>query len=524
MINLSINNKTIQVQEGTTVLAAARDNGIEIPTLCWRKELKPSTSCMVCIVKNHTNQSFIPSCSSLAEESMKIETDSEEVLALQKRALELLLSEHMGDCDAPCQRSCPAKLDIPEMNRLISEEKFAEAVNTIRETIPLPAILGVICPAPCEKACRRKDIDAPVSICLVKRFAGLAYLRSADPIRIKKIDGQRKIAIVGAGPSGLTAAFYLAREGHACMLFDAHPLPGGALRYEIPREKLPEKVLDGEIDSIRAMGVSFSMDTKVDQSALQEMTTDYDYVLWCAGDLASIQIEQGVTNDRNASQAIRTVSFAGKKIFVQTFQSGKNSMAVKAVAGGRQLAQAVLQEMAGLEKGEEAQAFNSTYFRILPEEQEAFLSESRNRGAAIEPSGNDGYLANEAVREAARCLHCDCRKKEACGLRDLSRQYKAKGRQFSLKKRKLVQKEWQHALVVYEANKCIACGICIQVCRQFEGIPGLTFVDRGFDVRVAGALGAGMDNALGDAAVMCAEKCPTGAIAFKNKQNDESER
>ncbi len=523
MIHITINNKAIQVKEGTTVLAAASELGFSIPTLCWREELKPSTSCMVCLVKNRKNNTFIPSCSSMVEEGMEIETNTDEVLNLRKKALELLLSEHMGDCEAPCQRSCPANMDIPGMNRLISEEKFAESNALVRETIPLPAVLGYICPAPCERACRRKDIDAPVSICLLKRFVGANFLRSSAPITVNITENAKKVAIVGAGPAGLTAAFYLARAGHSCVLFDENQLPGGALRYQIAKEKLPESVLDAEIKMMSDMGLLFRMNRKVDRAVLEEeIAPEVDSIIWCAGEFLLHDSGEGIAKELYANATIGVIERANKKVFMHVPQRGNNPMAVRAVAQGRRLAEAVLHNFSEGRIMREEKAFNSTYFRIAPDEYEVFLSESRNKDKAVVPTDKDGYLAREAVLEASRCLHCDCRKKDNCGLRDLSTQHKVKGRQFSLKKRKIVQKEWQHALVVYEDNKCIKCGICIQLTRQVEHIPGVTFVGRGFDVQVKGALGAGWDKALGDAAAACAEQCPTGAIAYKNTMSDDT--
>src|SRR5512145_2060143 len=171
MVRLKIDQKEIMVAEGTTVLEAARQAGITIPSMCHVKGYGNHPSCMVCMVKDNKNGSLIPSCSLRATEGMDISSDDPEVLKARKQSLELLFSDHVGDCEAPCSLACPAGMNIPLMNRLIAEGRFTEALRVVKEDIALPYILGYICPAPCEKACRRKQIDTAVSVCLIKRSA-----------------------------------------------------------------------------------------------------------------------------------------------------------------------------------------------------------------------------------------------------------------------------------------------------------------------------------------------------------------
>ena len=172
MITLKINNKQIQVPEGTSVMKAAQQMGIDIPNMCWHDELEHFTSCMVCMVKDQSNGKLFPSCSVKATEGLDVLTTDDEIKESRQTALELLLSEHVGDCEAPCRIGCPAHMDIPKMNRLIAAGKFDEALKVVKKDIALPAVLGRICPAPCEGACHRKTVDEPVSICLLKRIVG----------------------------------------------------------------------------------------------------------------------------------------------------------------------------------------------------------------------------------------------------------------------------------------------------------------------------------------------------------------
>ena len=159
MIRLKINDRETNAEEGTYVLAAASEMGIEIPTMCHLESLEPFATCMLCLVKDRNTGKLFPSCSVRPEEGMDIITNDEEVREARKTALELLLSDHVGDCEAPCQVSCPAHMDIPQMNRLLAAGEFDAALGVVKRDIALPSVLGRICTAPCEGACKRKPID-----------------------------------------------------------------------------------------------------------------------------------------------------------------------------------------------------------------------------------------------------------------------------------------------------------------------------------------------------------------------------
>jgi predicted molibdopterin-dependent oxidoreductase YjgC len=154
-MKLTINSKSVVVDKGSTVLEAAEAAGISIPTMCRLKGYAHMTSCMVCVVKEMGSGRLLPSCTAPAAEGMVIETDNEEVHHARRTALNLLLSEHVGDCEAPCRLTCPAHMNIPLMIRQIKAGEIRDAIETVKEDIALPAVLGRICPAPCEKGCRR---------------------------------------------------------------------------------------------------------------------------------------------------------------------------------------------------------------------------------------------------------------------------------------------------------------------------------------------------------------------------------
>jgi predicted molibdopterin-dependent oxidoreductase YjgC len=164
MISIKINNIEVNVPEDITVLKAARNAGINIPTLCHRDGLDHYSSCMVCMVRDRKTNRFIPSCSSLVTGGMDIDTEGDEVLALRKKAVELLLSEHRAECEAPCKVVCPAGYNVPGMNRLLAGGRIKEAIEMSVEQTRQEELQCINCAAYCENACRRKKVDLPVSI------------------------------------------------------------------------------------------------------------------------------------------------------------------------------------------------------------------------------------------------------------------------------------------------------------------------------------------------------------------------
>ncbi len=253
-----IDGLEVLAENGQTILEACRQAGIFIPTLCHDDKLKPLGSCQMCVVELHEH-GLVASCATPIADRMIIKTDSPRVVSTRRRFLESLVAEHYGDCVAPCQRACPAAIDIQGYIALIARGAYREAVELIKETLPLPAVIGRICPHPCEDACRRNLVDEPVAICAMKRFAADCTSRNGQlPTTVRPKTGH-KVAIVGSGPAGLSAAYYLAKEGREVTIFEALPKPGGMLRYGIPDYRLPKQVLDEEIKAITEMGVAIKV-------------------------------------------------------------------------------------------------------------------------------------------------------------------------------------------------------------------------------------------------------------------------
>lgn len=285
MPKVTINGRQLDVSAGETILAIAERNGIMIPTLCHQPELVPFASCFICVVEVKGVQRFLPSCATIATEGMVIETDSERVRASRKMCVELLLSDHVGDCRAPCQINCPASIDIPGFISLLAHKDEAEAIRLIKETLPFPASLGRVCPRPCEAQCKRLCSDDSVSICFLKRYIADADLIRPDPYVPKSGEPTgKRVAIVGAGPAGLSASFYLKMDGHDVEVFDSHPEPGGMLRYGIPSYRLPRDTLAKEIGIIEKMGVRINCNTKMGRDfTLDSLSKKFDAVFLAIG-------------------------------------------------------------------------------------------------------------------------------------------------------------------------------------------------------------------------------------------------
>lgn len=271
MINLTINDQNVTAPAGSTILEAARKNGIYIPTLCYDEAVEVYGACGLCVVEAEGVPKLLRSCSAKISEGMVIHTESERVVKSRKIAMELLMSAHDGDCIAPCQLACPANTDCQGYVGLIANGKFEDALKLIKNTNPLPASIGRVCPHPCEKACRRGKVEEPINIAQLKFFAADLDLKGEKYLPACAKATGKKVAIVGGGPAGLTAAYYLRTLGHEVTVFDMMDKMGGMLRYGIPQYRLPKELLDSEIALIEKLGVRLVNNVKFGKDITLDM-------------------------------------------------------------------------------------------------------------------------------------------------------------------------------------------------------------------------------------------------------------
>lgn len=551
MASMKLDSKTVPLEHGQSILELAAAAGIKIPTLCHHPDLPTANSCMVCLVRDVASGQFIPACSYPAASGMEIDASSPEVLQARKDALELLLREHRGDCEAPCRRGCPAGMDISAMMRAVAAGDWLEAGRVVRSHIPLPRILGSICPAPCEKLCRRAELDHALSICRMKYVIG-----EMNPVVTNAVPcshAQSRVAVVGAGPAGVSVAWQFRLLGYACDLYDRTETPWTALAKKVGADRLSASVAEADYRIVGAAGIrlvpSFEL---VDKNQLRELTDEYASVVLAGGeDMADRLGDLGVQILPDA----HTTSTEG--VFVCGAARRRCRMAARAVGDGRKAAEAACSYMAGGEAIPQPPAFDSHAGKLTPE-QLAELAENcasydarrwsetdardgagnvpailrgadlalpspgmagrqgvsppaREPDTAERSSSAENALAHESIVEAQRCMSCDCRAKESCDLRRYATEYGI-GRVTAHPPEygRMIIRE--HPELVYEPGKCIRCGLCVRMAEKLEEPLGLALTGRGRQTRLQVPLGRTWPEALTHAAQACIDICPTGAL------------
>jgi NADPH-dependent glutamate synthase beta subunit-like oxidoreductase/formate hydrogenlyase subunit 6/NADH:ubiquinone oxidoreductase subunit I/ferredoxin len=261
-IRIEVDGRVIEGFEGQTILEVCRDNGIEIPTLCYEPKLPGFGACRMCVVEVEGEEHPPISCSRQAEAGMVVATQTDELRRLRRTNLELIFSDHNAYCLPPCQNKCPSHIDIPGFLKANAEGSWRESARIFKRTIPFPSVLGRVCPAPCEEHCRRDEVDEAIAIRDSHRYAGDQVLRQMldedvdPPLPFeRRAPTGRRVAVIGSGPAGMSAAYYLLLNGHEVTVFERDPAPGGMLRYGIPQYRLPKvEVLEAEYESVWRLG------------------------------------------------------------------------------------------------------------------------------------------------------------------------------------------------------------------------------------------------------------------------------
>jgi NADPH-dependent glutamate synthase beta subunit-like oxidoreductase len=341
--------------------------------------------------------------SSLPESECKFCTACVEVCptgALMDKPTDLAAGFAKDQAVVPCRTGCPAGIDIPRYVRFIAQGKYDEALAVIREKVPFPAVLGYVCFHPCESVCRRGKVSEPVSICRLKRFAA-EHGRPHDHAAAAVTKTGKRVAIVGSGPAGLTAAYYLRGKGHSVTVFEAAAEPGGMLVQGIPRFRVPRQVVQREIDGILARGIELRTNTPVGSASgfsLEKLRNEYDAVFLAVGARTSKKIRlegsemPGVLWGLDFLREVNLGSWPGTPLGRVVVIGGGNVAMDVALAALRLGAKEI--EIACLESRAEMPAFESE------------IAQACEEGAVLHPSwGPKRVLANGKVTgiELVRC-------------------------------------------------------------------------------------------------------------------------
>jgi formate dehydrogenase major subunit len=329
-LNIVLNGKILKGIPGETILEFARRHNVHIPTLCNDPRLEPFSSCYLCVVEIEGVRGLQPACSTKIAEGFRIETENERIKKSRKTALDLLAGNHYADCVAPCRETCPAGVDVQGYISLIEKGLYSEAVALIKEVNPLPAICGRVCVRPCEAACRRNFLGegSGVGIDYLKRFTSDIDLVSPKRFIPKPaIPTGKKAAIIGAGPGGLSCAYFLQQKGHQCDIYESAPAAGGWLRYGIPEYRLPNDIIDKEVAAVTELGTKiFYNNTFGKDIHYNDLKKDYDAViltigsqrgtlLGCEGEEAG-NVFSGIDFLRNMEMTGQRYDFSGKTVAV----------------------------------------------------------------------------------------------------------------------------------------------------------------------------------------------------------------
>lgn len=296
-VTLTIDNTEISVDAGVTILDAAKSIGIEIPTLCHHEGLPHFSSCFLCVVEIAGRKNLAPSCSTVVTEGMQVNTDSQQIRDTRKLCLELLLSDHVGDCVAPCTIKCPAGCHIQAFMGFLARKNTEQAIQIIKESLPIPGALGRICPRPCESQCRRVRVDEPLAIGWLHRFAADQDAATGKVFTpATGVASGKNVAIIGAGPAGMAAAYFLRQAGHAVTIYEAEDEPGGMLRWGIPAYRLPREELALELNAIVAMGVEMRYGQRLGTDlSINALRQQHDAIFIAIG--AALSSQLGITGD-----------------------------------------------------------------------------------------------------------------------------------------------------------------------------------------------------------------------------------
>lgn len=528
MAKVTIDGTEVEVEGHETILEAAAKIGLKIPTLCYLPESPPVTTCMVCVVKVNGGDHLLPACGTKVHDGMVVESETEAIIDVRRTTVELLFSEHLGDCLAPCTTGCPAGMDIPRMIRQIYEDRDLDAaLETVVDHLPIPGILSHVCRAPCENACRRSKADQPIAIAQLVKVTS-RHLHQLEPevlrdLVIRHEPRDQRIAVIGSGPAGLACAFYARRLGLDVTILEKAEKPGGDLRTgDWPN--LPAETLERELGLYETLGVEFRCGVEVGKDvSFEQVREEFAAVFVATGDfpkdwgLPAAGKRPKVDAATLAAPGLDGVFLGG------TLLRPKGRMAVRSVADGRIAANAISQWLAEEPVKGAPRRFSTHIGKLQEGEIEAFL-EGISPDERFVPEAGEvaGYTLEEAVAEGKRCLHCDCRQTGMCSLQDVGEQLGCNYKRFRSERPNFKQLR-VHKYVIFEPGKCINCGHCINIAEAAGESIGMTWLNRGYDTTVGVPFDRTLEEGLVKVAREVVAACPVGALAFKSEAADRAE-
>ncbi len=462
LIKLVIDDMEIEVEEGSTLLFAANRLGITIPAMCNIGEKRNSSSCLVCLVKDCDSGQLIPACSSLARDNMIIETDNDEVRQARRESLEILLSEHVGDCEAPCTLGCPLSFDIPKiMDSTLSTDVI---YRNIIETIPFPSVVCRICEAPCEKVCRRKIMDSPVGIRQIILKISDSFSDS-DIIPEIKVGTNRKIAVLGQKIGLLGAAWKLCLDGNKVTVFMEKKIESMFLN------RIPPEIVSNEIKRLKVIGIDFVLSPIPEYN---DLSHEFDAIL----------VSNKIDIPEKSVFSVNTGSHPGLSIKFGLRKAEEINRILNNSSSNLPL-------------------FNSKTGKLKKDEIGDYITDHRCRKETLSDPGS-------------RCLHCDCVNKGGCLLRSYSTEYGVNQNQFRISGRDKYQKREHYDFLTYIPGKCIKCGRCVRIAG--ENGSDITFINRGYSSRIFVPTNGEKISMTERSAYYCAEGCPTSALLLNCKK------
>ena len=329
--------------------------------------------------------------------------------ALMDRGEKWNLGDEREELSIRCKYHCPARVDVPRFIRFIREKKYAEAVAVIRESVPFAAACSLICEHPCEAegACRRGDLDQPVAIRALERLAVERSSKYELSEGLKAVPSGKKVAIIGSGPAGLTAAYYLAKKGgHDVTVFDSSSQPGGMMRTLIPEYVLPRYILDAEIEGLSKLGIKIKTQSEV-ESVDKLFEKGFDAVLLTLGVTAEINDALGAeAGGKKSRKGVFTVGNAvtGKVSFIEAVADSKRAAVSidRYLGGSGNISEVLAQIIGGVPRVGRIDNFAQRRRQEMPTAKPA---KQVGNFSQVELGFSD-ELGNE---EAKRCMGCDLR-------------------------------------------------------------------------------------------------------------------